>query len=144
MTTIAYKDGIIAYDSRFTSSDVIEDDDGEKCYIRDGVYFFISGSVCDYEALVDSYFAGVAVRKNIDAMAFVFGGGQLYTTSVHLGKFWVCKERMDVHGAIGSGRKFALAFMDAGMNAEDAIKGTCKRDIYTGGTVRTCQLSVVK
>ena len=37
MTTIAYKDGVIAYDSRVTRGDLITDDDCDKCIERDGV-----------------------------------------------------------------------------------------------------------
>lgn len=42
--------------------------------------------------------------------------------------------------AIGSGKNFALAFMDTGMSAEEAVRATCKRDIYTGGTIRTFKI----
>ena len=37
--------------------------------------------------------------------------------------------------AIGSGTRFALAWMDAGHSAEEAIAYACKRDIYTGGEI---------
>ena len=45
MTTIAYKSGIIAYDSRFTCGDIIEDDDVDKRIDRDGKTFFLSGNL---------------------------------------------------------------------------------------------------
>ncbi len=39
--------------------------------------------------------------------------------------------------AIGSGSAYALAAMDMGASAEEAVRAAMKRDIYTGGTVRT-------
>lgn len=39
--------------------------------------------------------------------------------------------------AIGSGRDFALAAMDMGATAKEAVEMAAKRDVYTGGTIRT-------
>lgn len=56
MTTIAYKDGVIAYDSRVTRSGTIVSDNAPKCQVVDGVSFFLSGAVCDEKALIAAYF----------------------------------------------------------------------------------------
>lgn len=141
MTTIAYKNGIVAYDSRFVCGDTIEDDDADKKVERDGKIFFIAGNCSDYEFLVDSYIQDKAVRDKINARAIVIDDGKLYTTSVSEDDgFWRCIERLDNPIAIGSGKSFALAFMDAGMSAEDAVRATCKRDLYSGGIVRTFKI----
>ena len=42
--------------------------------------------------------------------------------------------------AIGSGSAYALAAMDMGASAEDAVRAAMKRDIYTGGRVRTMRV----
>ena len=39
--------------------------------------------------------------------------------------------------AIGSGSAYAIAAMDMGASAEDAVRAAMKRDIYTGGTIRS-------
>lgn len=140
MTTIAYKDGVIAYDSRFTCGDVIEDDDADKKIERDGKVFFLSGSCSDWEYLIDSYINGKAVKEKVDARCLVVESGQIYSAAVDDNGFWKCIERPGNPMAIGSGKNFALAFMDTGMSAEEAVRATCKRDIYTGGTIRTFKI----
>ncbi|GAI22667.1 unnamed protein product, partial [marine sediment metagenome] len=42
--------------------------------------------------------------------------------------------------AIGSGSAYALAAMDMGASAEEAVRAAMKRDIYTGGKVRTMRI----
>lgn len=81
MTTIAYKDGVIAYDSRVTRGDLITDDDCDKCIERDGVKFFMSGALCDYDALVGAYF-GTAPSGKVDASAIVVDAGKLMMVAV--------------------------------------------------------------
>lgn len=138
MTTIAYKDGIIAYDSRFTCGDVVEDDDADKKVERDGKIFFMSGDCSDADFLIDSYIKGVAVKEKVNARCLVVDSGELYSAAIsEQDGFWKCIERPGNPIAIGSGKQFALAFMDTGMTAEEAVRATCKRDIYTGGTIRT-------
>ena len=140
MTTVAYKSGIIAYDSRFTCGDIIEDDHADKRIDRDGKTFFLSGSCSDWEYLIDSYINGKAVKDKIDAKCLVVDSGNLYSAAVSDGELWKCIERAGNPIAIGSGKNFALAFMDTGMTAEEAVRATCNRDIYTGGTIRTFKI----
>lgn len=60
MTTIAYKDGVIAYDSRCTRGTTILDDDANKLYAVKGVSFLCTGANCDFPALIDAFFGGEA------------------------------------------------------------------------------------
>ena len=46
----------------------------------------------------------------------------------------------DVPASIGSGSVFALAAMDAGASAEEAVKIAMKRDVYSGGEITVVQL----
>lgn len=46
--------------------------------------------------------------------------------------------------AEGSGADIAIGAMDAGASAIEAIKITCKRDIYTGGKIQSYTHEVVK
>jgi 20S proteasome alpha/beta subunit len=52
MTTIVYKDGIIAFDSRVVSGDEILDDDFNKLKIVQGVVFVTCGTVPDDENFI--------------------------------------------------------------------------------------------
>jgi 20S proteasome alpha/beta subunit len=144
MTTIAYKKGIIAYDSRVTNENVIVDDDADKLIIRNDVGFFCTGATSDFEVLIQSYLAGkyVGNGEKVEAALLVLDDCRLFTCAVHEGEFWRSPVRLTNCIAIGSGRDFALAFMDTGMSAKDAVLATMKRDSATGGTIRTHPLSV--
>jgi ATP-dependent protease HslVU (ClpYQ) peptidase subunit len=137
MTTIAYKDGVIAYDSQVTRGDVITDDDYEKCIEQKGVKFFCTGAVADHQRLVDAYF-GAKPEGNIDAAALVTDGEILMHIAVDDDTgLWKSPIRLDRVYAIGSGTPYAFAAMDMGGTAYQAIEAAKKRDTSTGGTIRT-------
>lgn len=137
MTTIAYKDGVIAYDSRQTRGGAIVSDDCSKCEIVDGVSFFLSGCVCDEKALIAAYF-GTPSKEPVECSGFVVDGGRLMMVG-HDDKTGVWKQELDPSNpdAIGSGSAYALAAMDMGASAAESVRAAMKRDIYTGGKVRT-------
>lgn len=140
MTTIAYKDGVIAYDSRVTRGDLITDDDCDKCIERDGVKFFMSGALCDYDALVGAYF-GTAPSGKVDASAIVVDGGKLLMVAVDDDTgLWKSPIKPDRPYAIGSGTPYAFAAMDMGASAEKAVEMAARRDTSTGGTIRTLRI----
>lgn len=141
MTTIAYKDGVIAYDSRQTRNDRIVSDSCLKCHVVDGVSFFLSGAVCDEKALVAAYF-GTPSLVPIECSGYVVDGGKLMMVG-HDDKTGIWKQDLDPSNpdAIGSGATYAIAAMDMGASAEDAVRAAMKRDIYTGGIVRSITIS---
>ncbi|MGP0016862.1 proteasome subunit beta [Pseudomonas sp.] len=135
MTTIAYKDGVIAYDGRQTRSDRIVSDTAPKCQVVDGVSFFLSGAVCDEKALISAYF-GTLSPAPVECSGFVVDGGKLMMVG-HDDKTGIWKQELELSNpdAIGSGAAYALAAMDMGASAEEAVRAAMKRDIYTGGKV---------
>lgn len=137
MTTIAYKDGVIAYDGRQTRNDRIVSDSAPKCQVVDGVSFFLSGAVCDEKALIAAYF-GSASPVPVECSGYVVDDGKLMMVGCD-DKTGIWKQDLDLSNpdAIGSGCAYAIAAMDMGASAEDAVRAAMKRDIYTGGTVRT-------
>ncbi|WP_256806485.1 proteasome subunit beta [Pseudomonas kurunegalensis] len=140
MTTIAYKDGVIAYDSRQTRSGSIVSDDCQKLTVVDGVSFFLSGAVCDEKALIAAYF-GTPSPVPVECSGYVVDGGRLQIVG-HDDKTGVWRQGLDPANpdAIGSGSAYALAAMDMGASAEEAVRAAMKRDIYTGGKVRTMRI----
>lgn len=144
MTTIAYKDGIIAYDGRITSEGVIYQDDREKKHELDGLVFFYAGSESDRGIFMESYKTSQNKKDEVlNSIAYVLDDGVLYECAVADNKeFWKVKVDLDVLQAIGSGFKFAMAAMDCGKTAKEAIEITAKRDIYTGGKIRTFKISI--
>jgi hypothetical protein len=137
MTTIAYKDGVIAYDGRQTRNDRIVSDDAPKCQTVDGVSFFLAGAVCDEKALIAAYF-GTPSQVPVECSGYVVDDGKLMMIG-HDDKSGIWKQPLDLStpDAIDSGAPYALAAMDMGASAEEAVRAAMKRDIYTGGTIRT-------
>ena len=145
MTTIAYKDGVIAYDSRVTRGSLIDHDDYEKLIHRQGHCFLITGSGCDFSTLIDEFFGAKSGRKPLDAVALVVTNGGLCQVGHDAESgFWMDDVWMDRPFAIGSGRDFALAAMDMGASGKEAVEAAAKRDIYTGGTIRTLIIDEVR
>ncbi len=140
MTTIAYKDGVIAYDSRQTRGGAIVSDDCLKCEIVNGVSFFLSGCVCDERALIAAIF-GTPSKTPVECSGYVIDDGKLMLIG-HDDKTGLWRQPLDLSNAdaIGSGSAYALAAMDMGASAEEAVHAAMKRDIYTGGKVRTTQV----
>ncbi|MAB96941.1 MAG: proteasome subunit beta [Pseudomonadaceae bacterium] len=141
MTTIAYKDGIIACDGRQVRGERIVSDDSLKFKLVDGVSFFLSGAVCDEKALIAAYF-GTASPVPVECSGYAVDGGKLMMIG-HDDKTGIWKQELDLENpdAIGSGGAFAIAAMDMGASAEESVRAAMKRDIYTGGTVRTYEVS---
>lgn len=140
MTTIAYKDGVIAYDSRISADNLILDDEHEKHIEKDGIHFFLSGSTGDWQDFIDSCCAGLDIVRDLDVSALIIDQGKLYRSSIEKirdgFRIWKSPIRMNQTIAVGSGRDFAIAFMDAGLSAYDAVVATTKRDMWTGGIIR--------
>lgn len=136
MTTIAYnhKDKQIAVDSRSTSGDsIIMDDDCDKSIVENGVIFIFAGYPSDNRLLMDAYF-GKDIKRVPDCSAFVIDDGVAYKTGVDENiTHW--KQQLTNNDSIGSGRMFALAAMDFGKTAAEAVEYAKTRDCYTGGEV---------
>ena len=141
MTTIAYKDGVIACDTRQIRGGVIVSDDAPKFQVVDGVSFFLAGAVCDEKALIAAYF-GTQSAVPVECSGYAVDGGKLLMVG-HDDRTGVWKQELDPDNpdAIGSGSAYALAAMDMGASAEDAVRAAMRRDIYTGGKVRTVRIS---
>lgn len=140
MTTIAYKDGVFAYDSRITADTLIVDDDRDKKIERNGILFFVSGATCDYEKLISAYFGG-EVNGTVEASALVVDGGQIKMISWNsTDGCWACPVLPDRPYAIGSGSSHAWTAMDMGATAYQAVEYAAKRDTGTGGKIRAFTL----
>jgi len=139
MTTIAYKDRVISYDSLMTAGSRICDRDFNKCIKKDGVVFFLCGTVADNDKFIDIWF-GKAPYEEIDISAFVYEGASLF--EVHCAAERMLTTQVDLMKAesIGSGSDHALTAMDLGLTAKEAVKMAALRDTNTGGRIRTFNL----
>ena len=149
MTTIAYKDGVIARDSRSTDPiGYIISDKEEKMVQRNGITFFCYGNATEIEMLLNAYFgekADLDVPANIetyvvDVSAFVIEEGKLYTVGMdHKGVFKNKCMRDEIY-AFGSGGDIAIGAMEMGASAAEAVEVSKRRDSKTGGEVKTFTL----
>jgi 20S proteasome alpha/beta subunit len=141
MTTIAYKNNVIAYDSRMTQGDRIVDDDAEKCIERDGHYFFLAGSVSDADDFVDMFFGGES--REDGSVGFILDpDGNLWQGGVDPDDgFWRVRRDLKKTWVVGSGGDHAITAMDLGASAEKAVEMAMKRDVRTGGKVRCHDIS---
>lgn len=141
MTTIAYKDGVIAYDSRITLGTIIEHDDYEKLVESKGVKFILTGATGDFPRLIEAYFG--ATHKNLDASGLAFDGEKIWRIGHNnYGGFWKIAVPPSSVCALGSGMPHAMTAMDMGASAAVAVEMAKKRDTGTGGQVRLLILSV--
>lgn len=141
MTTIAYKNGIIAYDSYLTNTTTIIYKNYNKKFKRGNILFFPAGIESDYLELIDSYESG-KVDRDLECTCLVVENNKIFkvaniSTSLALSK---CLVDLNEPSAIGSGSHIALGAMDYGASAYEAVKIAAGRDIYTGGKIRTYKL----
>ena len=71
MTTIAYKDGVIAYDSRATRGDYILTDNADKKRETEENFYFMSGSVDEFKTFIDLYERNKQPTHKLDVCVFV-------------------------------------------------------------------------
>lgn len=155
MTTIAVKDGIMVGDGRCSlGSTVIKDDMVKVFWINNHLmggagrarsistfaqwlqkhtdYTIVNQEVGDLVDLIppvlqdDEEFTALVLTP--DKQVLMYDGN----VALNLGQ--------DVTASIGSGSVFAIAAMDAGASAEDAVKIAMKRDVYSGGEITIVQL----
>lgn len=136
MTSIAYKSGIVAYDSRETLDGIVWDDECEKKFERNGVVYFLAGSSNDANRIMEAYETGLL--EDCDPFqGLVVDKGKVYRIVPGEGALLIEEERMTNHFAVGSGWHLALSHMDAGKTAKEAVQYAKTRDTNTGGKVKT-------
>jgi ATP-dependent protease HslVU (ClpYQ) peptidase subunit len=139
MTTLAYRDGELACDSRVTAGDMIVSDKRRKVHrLRDGSIVAWSGSVQDAELLLQAMRKTAKVThpklQEISAL-HLRTDGSLWE---YEGEAWVKQD--PGYYATGSGSPYAFAAMDAGASAREAIRIAIKRDANSGGKVQSLKL----
>lgn len=142
MTTIAYKDGVIACDGRITSGDTIFADARDKRQVRGGIWFFLCGEDHAAAAVVNTW---PDVEVPCDRWnALVYDGEALWYCGSTDGEVWKCKQPANEPMAMGSGSDHALTAMDLGCTAKQAVKMAAKRDAGTGGKIRTYRIATLE
>ena len=138
MTTIVldYKRNQIACDSRMSRTNGIYNDCFIKMIEKDGSLFVLTGSTCDMDYFIENYakYGKVELKDiEIDCYGILIRNGSAYNVWIHDGVFnedlIICNE------FAGSGGKFALAALDFGKTAKEAVEYAATKDCFTGGKV---------
>ena len=138
MTTIATKDGIIAYDSRATMGEVIFDNECNKKSVVDGVTFFIASGYPEEAIIIATYFSGESFPKHFDHFeGIAVDDGKVYRLLPVRRRLIKERIRDGQVFAVGTGWKWAIAAMDLGRTAKQAVEYAMTRDVNTGGKVKT-------
>ena len=138
MTTIAYDGTTLASDSRSSMGTMIYEEDAQKIYTKVGP-FAVLAIAGDYQAALDTMdligdFTKLEHIRNIPSEEI---GDVSLIGFTYDGKLWSyagdksCELRADRPFATGSGGEYALAAMDLGKTAEEAVLYASTRDMFT-------------
>lgn len=141
MTTIAYRDGIMAGDTALTDRGTYCGEH-QKVFARDGALMGVCGCLGEVAKLRDWFMDGAegappAFDDN-DSEALLVSGDGVVEWIGHPSKRMVVTGEMH---AIGSGFKIALGAMAAGATASRAIEIACDLDICTRRPINVARLS---
>jgi len=141
MTTIVYHDGIIACDSRLTAGGTITDDNINKIVKNNGIVFVLSGASADRHHLINAYNDREYQKENIDITGIIDDHGTVYLSSICKDDGFWKEDITNRSHCIGSGSSHAWTALDMGCSAKGAVEMAKKRDIYSGGRIRTHKVS---
>lgn len=143
MTTIAYRDGILAADGRTTYGDTIFTDHSKKIHrLSDGALFALCGDVAYVQPMLDALedddvdlpqgegFTAVIVEKDGKVRLYEGKGGFIALDASYY--------------AFGSGEEYAMGAMDMGASAHDAVRVACGRDLSSGGDIQVEKPGIVQ
>lgn len=157
MTTIAYRDGIMASDGKITSGDRIDWLDLKKVRKINNCLIGGAGRLRSVFAFFDWFerwsdaqvvqgqapHVDVFIPEGIDDEDFyglvVFSDGTIFHYEGGKYSYEIPGEK---YTSIGSGSYYALAALDAGVSAEEAVKIASGRDVFTGGQIFVEQLDI--
>ena len=137
MTTIAFKDGIMACES-CQSHTYIDQVECKKIFVVNGDVLGLAGALVDFPRFITWYKEERVNMSNVtppqhhieSIEALVYSKGKLY----HFDEDCIAIPMGSIAG-IGSGGGYAVAAMLAGADAGEAVKIACKLDMYSNGTV---------
>ena len=146
MTTIVYdhKNKKLACDSRMLKRYKLSSDSYKKWRQIGDDYYFFCGTVADIEQFLNHPKEfGVKPSANIDVGVYRVSDGTVYECDIDddTGYFEV---ELTFNAATGSGGDFALAALDFGCSAYEAIKYASTKDVGTGGDIVVLEVGTGK
>ena len=141
MTTIVYchKTKKVAVDGRMSDNrGLIATDEKDKTIKNEAGLWFLCGVVADHVDIVKlAHNEEASVVPECSALLIKEG----CIFSVMVGEDGMCShEKLTCNDAAGSGLPFALAALDFGKTAKEAVEYAITKDCYSGGKVRVFNL----
>ncbi|MFT6347082.1 MAG: hypothetical protein ACJAYB_000063 [Psychromonas sp.] len=135
MTTIVYdkEAGQIAFDGQLTNGDVIVRLDSQKMVRAGDDLLFLCGNLDAEQEFIHAFTTG-GLCESTQVGAFFVRNHEAFACGVGE-DFKLFTYSLESSWAIGTGQHFALAALDFGQSARDAVQYAVERDIYTGGKV---------
>jgi len=143
MTTIAFKDGIMAADSQTSCGDIIVSTTALKLYEIDNTLYGFSGRTSDIKRALkfiidqDSGVVDLKLQDTLQYLKYIKDCNKLYWGFLYNDGFADEDHIENNMFAIGSGGNFALAALEAGLSAKEAVAIACKFDVYSSGKINT-------
>jgi ATP-dependent protease HslVU (ClpYQ) peptidase subunit len=137
MTTIAYRDGVLAVDGRATRDNIVVEHRAKKVVrLESGDVIAFAGSLSKFEPFVEWYQDRSKERPNLGNAE---GGTAtaIVMTSDRILEFCAggVSEIVEPYCAWGSGTPAAMAAMVMGADARQAVLIASQVDIWTGGEI---------
>lgn len=146
MTTIVYKDGILACDSQVTTNSEVIIGYCNKIQEFDNEVICGSGSTTAIKQFIDWHRRGDDPEKKPTLLGDGCVCFVIDKKTLELKRYCDCW--YDSIGAsfyvTGSGMEIAIGALEMGATAEEAIKAACKYDTGTGGEVHVLDLNKTK
>ena len=138
MTTIAWDCQTLATDSRCTMGDQIYDEKSQKLFKNVGIFQAVATSGLSEES---ELFLGVLrVAGPLGEVLRLEVPKGINLLGVTSGVCWMMNHEgfslLDKPWAIGTGADFAIAAMDHGDSAEDAVRHAATRDLFTNSRIQ--------
>lgn len=146
MTTVVYKSGVMAADTRITLGGHVVSDAKQKIFkLPDGSVVGVAGGAAQFETFLEdiSQMTNPIQYQNdeLDSLeAILVKNGSVFAFEGASGRFIELGE-VEV-AAIGSGGDFAIGAMAAGASPAEAVEIAARYDAMTGGSV--CVIEVEK
>lgn len=145
MTTIAYKNGVLAADSRAYSGQRMPIGEKDKIHrLRDGSIFGVSTASVGGDALVRAWIEDGCRPADKDQP--IPGDFVLILVKPN-GELFYAKDNLSLTGpldapyiAVGTGAEYAMGAMEMGADACTAVEVATRLDPFSGGTVSTLRL----
>lgn len=136
MTTVAYKDGVLAADTQVTDSDTRIANITKIARSRSGWV----GGICGGAEMASLFLPWIREGCDPDNVPTVPSGCDVLVVSPQRRMYFVQSRTLILARtpfvSLGSGSRIALGAMAAGATAEQAVRIACKYDVNTGGKVQ--------